>query len=114
MSPRPGFTLIEVVVATALLGVGLLGAAGMGVLAATTLGEARRIEWAVGVVEEVADSVVAAGGSGSGVRSDPPGTVRWEPAGPGGVIRVRAWRGPAEGAPVLETFFRAPALRGGA
>ena len=103
--PRTGFTLAEVVVATVILEVGLLGALSLVVLAARTLEDARRLETAVVVASGLADSLELAGPitAGSGVRSGR--ASRWAPDSAGFTVRVQV-AGDASivvhGSPVLD------------
>ena len=87
--PRTGFTLAEVVVATVILEVGLLGALSLVVLAARTLDDARRLETAVVVASGPADWRALAWPipAGSGVGSGP--ASRWAPDSVGFTVRVQ-------------------------
>ena len=83
MRSARGFTLIEVVVALVIFGIGWLGVAGMTVMASRTLREARLLEWAATVAGEVADSLASAGAADAGERVLAEGRVTWsvEPSG---------------------------------
>lgn len=86
---RGGFTLVEVAVALVILALGLMGAAGLVTVAARTLGAAREMEAAAGLILEVADSLADAGVTGSGGRVDFRGRVTWSVEEPGPPVRVR-------------------------
>jgi Tfp pilus assembly protein PilV len=77
---RAGFTLVEILVGLVVLEAGLVGAAGMLVLAGRTLNRARDLEWAVLEVRAVADSLVRAGAEASGERATDFGSVLWSVA----------------------------------
>lgn len=82
---RAGASLVEVVVAAALLGVGLSGVAALTGASARTLGRARAMDDARFVLESFADSVLATGGGtpGTGARQLEAGVLSWEFAAPG-------------------------------
>ncbi|MDH5758829.1 MAG: type II secretion system GspH family protein [Gemmatimonadota bacterium] len=91
-----GFTLVEVVVALVILEVGLMGSAGLLLLASRTLTRSETLEWATAHVSRVADSLLyAAGGPGSGSEPVAGGDVSWSVA-PDGSLRV-AYRSAVDG-----------------
>lgn len=92
-----GFTLLEVVVAVTVLVVGLVGVAGLTVVAVRELERARSAGWATAAVSEVADSLARHGVGGGGVRALPGGAVRWSAA-----------EGPAPDLVEVELEARAP------
>lgn len=85
MSPVPegkrGFTLVEVVVATLLVGVALGAVAGLGFLSARHLGRARSAEWAAVSLASVADSLARSGVAADGERRAPGGRITWRRVG---------------------------------
>lgn len=117
---RGGFTLVEVIVAVVLLGVGLLASVSMVSLAARTLGEARRVSLAAAAAESLADSLLRSGRPGaSGLRAYPWGVLRWGPGERPGELRVAATdsvpvepgaaaRGTGGGTILVEVFLRLP------
>lgn len=83
---RCGFTLVEVVVALAVLEIAVVGAAGTLTVAARTLGQAERLERAVASAQGVLDSlrgVPVPASSSLGYRG---GDVRWEVGDSGQVV----------------------------
>jgi prepilin-type N-terminal cleavage/methylation domain-containing protein len=76
-----GFTLVEVLVALAVLEVGLLGVVGTLWLAASTLARAERTERGVAELERIHDSLQAGGAHDAGARVTPAGTARWSVRG---------------------------------
>lgn len=76
---RAGFSLVEVLVAVAVLEVGLLGAVGTLVLAERLLTRAERVHEAVLAAGELADSLHAV--EGSGVRAHRWGRLAWSETG---------------------------------
>ncbi len=80
---RRGFTLVEVLVALAILEIGLVGAAGTLLAARRALTAAERLHRATQTAADVVDSLLAVGGSGSGQRDGEWGRVRWSAAGEG-------------------------------
>jgi hypothetical protein len=87
--------LTEVVVATVILVVGLMGSAGLLRLAAREMGLAARAEGARWAAAALADSLVAGAVGGEGERVEAWGTLRWSPSGPGILIEAVAPRSPA-------------------
>ena len=93
MSPRRahgGFTLLEVLVALAVLEVGMLAAAGTLLLAARILAEAALVERAAADAAALADSLLAAPDGVGGEAVRPGYTLAWEPRGGGWRIRAVA------------------------
>lgn len=88
---RAGASFVEVVVAVALLGIGLSGVAALTGASARALGRARAMDDARFVLEGFADSVLAAGGGapGRGERQLAAGLLSWEFAAPGATGWVR-------------------------
>jgi hypothetical protein len=86
-TPRNGFSLAELLVALVVFQVGLLGVAGLVVLAQRNLLRAEITARGVLEAQLVADSVRDAGGGESGSMEYPWGGISWEPAPgiPGGV-----------------------------
>lgn len=94
-----GFSLVEILVALVLLGLGLTGTTATLLLASRIQTRAWREGELVQRAGEVADSVVGAGG-GSGEMELPAGTLRWVvPAGGWG--RVEAYAGSGESEPIV-------------
>lgn len=106
---RAGASLVEVVVAVALLGIGLSGVAALTGASARALGRARAIDDARFVLESFVDSVLAAGGGapGRGERQLAVGVLSWEFAAPGTAGWVR-FQHPALSEPAT-IDFAAPA-----
>jgi type II secretory pathway pseudopilin PulG len=86
---RHGFSLAELLVALLVFQVGLLGVAGLVLLAQRNLMRAEITVRGVLEAQLAADSVRAAGGDGSGSMDYPWGGISWEPA-PGIPEGVRA------------------------
>jgi len=86
---RPGFTLLEVVVALLVLEVAVLGAVGTLALASSTLARAERTELAAAEAEGVLDSLSAGLTPGVGERTFRGGVVRWT-ASEDGTLTVAA------------------------
>lgn len=103
---RPGYSLVEVVVALVLLQVGLLGAAGMVVTASRAVAGAARTDRALVIAGSVADSLQAFGWGGGGERIEGAFVVRWS-GGPGGWSVVEVWGRP-EGGSGGELVVRLP------
>ena len=84
---RLGFSLAELLVAMVVFQVGLLGVAGLVVVARRNLMRAEITARGVLEAQLVADSVRDGGGEDSGSREYPWGGIAWEPASgiPGGV-----------------------------
>ncbi|MGD2070864.1 MAG: hypothetical protein PVI57_19490 [Gemmatimonadota bacterium] len=97
---RPGFSLVEIVVALIVLELGLLAVVGLSVLAARTLAEAAELQRATGALEVVVDSLLEAGSWSPGERSLPPHRVRWWRET--GQLRVRVERLDGDGLPGVE------------
>src|SRR5690606_6597572 len=81
-----GFTLIEVLVALALLELGLLGCMGTLLLAERHMAHAERLHVATQRAAGVADSLLAAGGFGEGEVDGSWGTLAWSGGGDGVVL----------------------------
>lgn len=90
---RVGASLVEVVVAVALLGIGISGVAALTGASVRALGRARAMDDAHFVLAGFADSVIAAGGGapGRGERQLPTGVLSWEfaPLGTTGWVRFQ-------------------------
>lgn len=87
-----GTSLVELVVAVAILGIGIAGVASLTVAAARTLVRARSLDEAHMVLQSFVDSAVAAPvrGSESGQRTHPRGVLYWTvPSAPGSDASVR-------------------------
>ena len=80
---RPGFTLLEVVVALLVLEVAVFAAVGTLALASSTVGRAETLELAVAAAEGVLDSLSAGLTPGEGERVFRGGVVRWTGSGDG-------------------------------
>lgn len=83
---RAGTSLVEVVIAVVILGVGIAGVASLTAAAARTLVRARSLDEAHMLLQSFVDSAVAAPvrGPGSGRRVHPEGVLDWKvPAMPG-------------------------------
>lgn len=83
---RAGVSLIELVVAVVLLGVGIVGVSSLTAAAARTLVRARSLDEAHVLLQSFVDSAVAAAVQGprSGQREHPSGVLAWSvPAAPG-------------------------------
>ena len=90
---RRGFTLVELLVALVVLEVGLLGVVGTLLVAAGTLREAERLEWAAAEVQRVYDSLaVGPPAPGEGRVPSAFGEVRWN-AGVQGRVRIEFFSG---------------------
>jgi hypothetical protein len=89
--------LTEVMVATVILVVGLMGSAGLLRLAAREMGLAARAEGARWAAAALADSLVAGAVGDDGERAEAWGTLRWSPSGPGILVKAVAPRSPAGG-----------------
>lgn len=101
---RGGSSLVEVMVALVVLEVGLLGAAGLLVLAAARMARATLVERAAAEAASMADSLSRVGAEGSGEIVRGSWRVSWEPASPEGlVVRVEpAGAREGEGSPLVE------------
>ena len=77
MRSRGGFSLVEVLVALVVFGVGLLGVLAMTLQAQKTLFAAAALESASQAVEWLADSLSFAGWGGSGSIETEQGLIRW-------------------------------------
>lgn len=98
-SARDGHSIAEVVVALLLLELGVLSVVTSTVLADRISRQALLLERAVGVAEEVADSLLIDGYSGAGSRELPWGAIRWETSEGGRVAVAVMPGGPAGGEP---------------
>jgi prepilin-type N-terminal cleavage/methylation domain-containing protein len=94
-----GFSLVEILVALVLLGLGLTGTTATLLLASRIQARAWREGELVQRAGEVADSVVGAGG-GSGEMEVPGGILRWA-VPPAGWGRVEALLAEGSGEPVV-------------
>ena len=72
-----GFTLLEVVIALVILEIGVLGAVGTLVLAASTLSRAAVLERGTAEVEGLFDSITSNPGPGAGTRRFGGGEALW-------------------------------------
>ncbi len=77
MRDRIGFSLVEVLVALVILGVGVLGVLAMTLQAQRTLLAAEALESASRAVEWLADSLSFAGWDGPGSIETERGSIRW-------------------------------------
>jgi type II secretory pathway pseudopilin PulG len=84
-----GFTVVELVLALVLLGIGLVGSAGLMVHSQTLMRRAETREWAARVARSLADSIGVAGGASDGERREPRGRVAWTSWVEGEVLRIR-------------------------
>lgn len=96
---------MELVLAVTILGIGLLGVAATGWLAARTLADAAGLQRAGGALVSVADSLVRDGVEGPGERAAPPFLIRWRAGG--GVLELDAVR-PEDGRVLLRETVPAP------
>lgn len=92
-----GFVLTEVIVASLLLLVGLLGTAGLLRLATYEMGITARAEAARWAVSALADSLVAGLVGGEGERGEAWGVLRWTPEAGGIVVEGLAPGARADG-----------------
>lgn len=74
---RSGFTLVEVIVAIVVLGVGVLGVAATASLAARVLRQAEADEGAATAAAALLDSLLSRGVPAAGERVDGPYRLRW-------------------------------------
>lgn len=74
---RPGFTLVEVMVAVVVFAAGVLGAAATASLAVRTLREAEAQEGAVAIVGAVLDSLAQLESAGAGERREARYRLTW-------------------------------------
>ena len=88
-----GYSLVEVVVAIVILAVGILGAAGLVTTAARHVAWAVQSEAALGLAEEVADSLMAHGWRSAGERAEGALVVSWSGAEGWGEVAVRSSTG---------------------
>ncbi|MBW3533912.1 MAG: prepilin-type N-terminal cleavage/methylation domain-containing protein [Gemmatimonadetes bacterium] len=84
-----GFSLVEVLVALAILEVGMLAAAGTLLLAARTMADAARLERAAADAAALADSLLTTPGAGDSEVERPGYRLRWERVGPGWRLTAR-------------------------
>ncbi len=89
MVRRAGFTVVELVLALVLLGIGLVGSAGLMVHSQTLMRRAETREWAARVARSLADSLGSAWTESEGERTEPHGRVAWASWNDGGVLRIR-------------------------
>lgn len=81
---RSGVTIVELVVAVAIVSMGVAGVASLTAAAARSLVHARALDEAHVLLLNFVDSVAAEGGSGSGNAALPSGTLSWSvPPTPG-------------------------------
>lgn len=90
VSGRSGTSLVEVLVALVVLEMGLLAVLGLWVLAAGEVAAAADLQRGVGALSRVADSLLAEGDAGTGVREVGQHLVRWEEAGGRVTVEVTA------------------------
>lgn len=83
---RPGFTLLEVVIALLVLELAVVGAVGLLVLASATLGRAERLERAAALAEGVLDSLATAAAPTDGRASYGAADVVWGVGAAGEVV----------------------------
>ena len=88
-SRRQAYSLVEVVVALVLLEVGVLGAAGMVVMATRRVASTARMERALSLAEAVADSLLEGSWYGDGVRVEGAFVVEWSGGGGWAVVEAR-------------------------
>jgi prepilin-type N-terminal cleavage/methylation domain-containing protein len=100
---RRGFALVELLVALAILGVGLLGVVGTLLAARRALTSSEHLHVATQTAAGIADSLLAVRAPGAGMLATEWGRIRWS-AEPDG-IGVRAEDG--DGAPLLEWWIPA-------
>lgn len=86
---QDGASLVEVIVALVVLGVGLAALAGLTATAARTLAQARALDDAYAALESLADSAANAGAT-QGQRSLAWGSISWEATDPGVAGWIRA------------------------
>lgn len=109
VAARPGFTLVETMVALVVLAVGVLGAAATATLAARLLREAEAREGATVFGTVVLDSLLLVGAPADGERIDGRYRARWRVAGArlslevtydgGTAVRVVSWEAARDPAP---------------
>lgn len=81
---RRGVCIVELLVAVAIVGVGVAGVASLTAAAARSLVEARALDETHVLLRNFADSVLAEGSHGSGSANLPSGTMTWNvPGAPG-------------------------------
>lgn len=81
---RSGVSIVELVVAVAIVSVGVAGVASLTAAAARSLVHARALDETHVLLRNFADSVVTEGGHGSGVAELPSGSLAWNiPRTPG-------------------------------
>lgn len=89
MKRSGGFTVVELVLALVLLGIGLLGSAGLMIHSQTLMRRAEAREWAARVARSLADSLGAGGEETAGEWTGPHGRVAWSSWTEEGVLRIR-------------------------
>lgn len=112
---RDGFSLVELLFALVVFQVGILGVAGMILMAQRNLMRAEITARGVLEAQLVADSVRDAGTGGSGSAVHPWGEVSWRPAPgiPGGVRAVAFSNHGGDTVAVVTTWPRLGAVAGG-
>jgi prepilin-type N-terminal cleavage/methylation domain-containing protein len=105
---RGGFTLVELVLALVLLGIGLLGSAALMIHSQGLMRRAETREWAASIALSMADSLARLGTATEGERLHPRGRVAWAAWSESGVLRIRIEVIPLRGAEemVFETARR--------
>jgi prepilin-type N-terminal cleavage/methylation domain-containing protein len=88
MVTRPGFSIIEVIVALTLLSIGLLGIAAGGLLSARILQQAELRNYALERASSIADSLVANRIQGSGTIHARHLELRWVATAASAEVRV--------------------------
>ncbi len=99
-----GFTLVEVMVALLLLQVGLLATVGLLLMSQRTVNRAELLTRSLVAADRIADSLVEAGGGGSGGQAFPWGRVEWVGGRGGGLLL----RGTAHGEGDTLVVLRVP------
>ena len=107
-SDRRGFTLAEILVSLVVLEVGLMGAAGMLLVADRTLNRARDTEWALQEARTIADSLSSAGATAGGESVVEVGVIRWEVSTGGALAQVRITADLNDGRRVVDVSLVAP------
>lgn len=96
-SSPPGFTLVEVVVATLLLALAALGVASASSAAAHLAATSRALEQATRATARIVDSLRSAPcrALAPGIHTSPVGTVHWRVVPSPGALAITAWLVPA-------------------